>query len=250
VYYPPPAGSQAPAPPPGYYPPGYYPPGYYPPGAYPPGYYPPPPPADSKPAAEKPKPKGYKEHDGFYLSFTPGFVLHNSTLKVDDTTAKATLSGLGTALDVALGYTVAEGLVLGVSIGQQSTSVSVHNDNTSKGAGSTGTGYSFTALLVDYYVNPKKGFHLQALIGRGALDIDSLRVGPIESGGVAQTVPVDSLTGIAGSLGIGLESFLSDEWSMGGLLRLDMASLSGGSAPGKTSATFVTPSLRLSITYH
>jgi hypothetical protein len=177
-------------------------------------------------------------------------VLHHSTLSVEGSSAKATLGGLGTGLDVGLGYTVAEGLVLGGMIGQQSSTVSIHNENTDKDAGSTGTGYSFVALLVDYYTNPKKGFHLQGMIGQGNLQVDKLTVGPIVAGGVTQTVPIDQLTGVAGALGIGLETFVSDEWSLGGLLRLDMASLSGGSSPTKTTATVVTPSLRMSFTYH
>ena len=275
---PPPAAPPPPgAPPPGYAPPGYAPPGYPPPGYPPYGYAPPPygtpypyypygypPPAPAPPAP--PPEKGPYLHDGFYLQMSAGWAFPRVALSVDGQTPKATLSGNGFALLTALGLTVAHGFALGVSLSLETAS----NGTLAPDPG-TSVDHGFTttllALHADWYVIPTKGYHVTLGVGTESLSHKTISVGPLATSGGEWVANVSDLGGVGGYLGAGWEGFVSTQWSIGVLARLDLAHLTatdsapttsfirpgspGGATPSfTTTGTVVAPGLFCTFTYH
>lgn len=266
--YPPPAGTVPPADaPPGYPPPGYPPPGYGPypyPYGYPPPGYPYPPPGYAQPYGPPPPApapsRGARLHDGFYLQMSPGISFHRSKLKVDGSDAAASVKGSGVGFDVAVGGTVGGGFVIGGAFGRHSSNgASLENDvGVTSAKTEVNVGYTQLSLHLAFYPWPEKGFHLQGGLGFAELTYSGLRVGPIDQGnGQFMTVRADSMSGTHAHLGVGYEAFVAEQWSIGGLLRLDMAWVSQDDSSGsvqssstRVSSSMFTPSLRMTFTFH
>ena len=266
---PPPAGDVA-APPPGAPPPGYPPPGYPPPYGYPPPPYGTPYPYypygyPQQPLPPPPPEKGAYLHDGFYLQMGLGWAFPRVALSVAGQSPKATLSGNGLAVMTAVGMTVAHGFVLGASLAIESANGKITPDP------GTSVDHTFTttllALHADWYVIPTKGFHVTAGVGTESVSHKSLTVGPLPSGNSEYLSNVGDLSGVGGYLGGGWEGFVSTQWSIGVLARLDLAHVTSddtnptlsftraGAAPGATptfttTGTVVAPVLFCTFTYH
>lgn len=167
----------------------------------PPGYQPPPPGAPAG-GAEGYEPKhGSKTHDGFYLRLGLGPNLLSFKPKVGDT-----ISGTGGGFDLAIGGTLGGGFVLAGDFSYTQFA---------KSQGPFNTTYKFAtfSLLGDYFIDPKGPWHIQAAVGSAGADAC------VEStcGGIGN--------GLAFTLGGGYDAFVSDEWSLGGLLRFQRAGL-------------------------
>ena len=204
-----------------------------PPGA--PAAGPPPPagpgygnPSGQYPAAYPPPPllapTGAREHDGFYLRLglgggrLGGSVGSNSSSELrgafDGSFGRGSL-----AFELAIGGTPAPGLVIGGGIwadsalGQpNSTDIRVNG----KAASALTFDRASIGLLgpfVDYYFDPKQGFHLE-----GALGIASMNLG---KGSRGSSVVSDTKTmgGLGFMLGGGYEWWIAEQWSLGAILR-------------------------------
>jgi hypothetical protein len=178
--------------------------------------YPPPPPLLA--------PTGAREHDGFYLRLglgggrLGGSFGSNASSELhgafDGSFARGSL-----AFEVNVGGTPAPGLVIGgglwidTALGQpSSTDIRVNG----KPAPPLILDHVTIALLgpfVDYYFDPKQGFHIQ-----GALGIASMNIGT-GTRGSGITTAEKTMGGLGFMLGGGYEWWIAEQWSLGALLR-------------------------------
>lgn len=185
---------------------------------------PPPPPA---PSLAPPPQLGSRVHDGFYLRLGFGFGgVWGSAKEPDaDEEDRVDFDGIGVFGELAMGGTVAPGLVVG---GGSYTAIipAPTYERRDDGASVTGGGVTAGLLgpMVDYYWDPSKGFHAQGALGISTVvaaegDEESTTIDGRE---VTLRIPGDdySGTGFGLMLGVGYESWVGDEWSFGGLLRL------------------------------
>lgn len=154
-------------------------------------------------------------HDGFYLRIGLGGGYLGSKVEPSEGTLHA--SGGGAAFEFALGGTVAEGLVIG---GGLYTAGVARTRWTGDGIGSSvrGGGESLALLgpFVDYYPDPKSGFHVQGAIGIAGIAFEKHRSG----------LPPQDWSGSGGGLmfGTGYEFWVGEQWSIGGIARLLLVS--------------------------
>ncbi len=296
---PPPGGQPAPAPAPapaqpgaqpaqGYPPPGYGypPPGYgYPPPGYgypPPGYgYPPPGGGYEQPPA--PPPPGpdltIHRHDGFYLRLAIGGTYVWDSVRIDDRSMKFSMRGGGLSMEVAVGGTPAPGVVVGGGLYSSTvtklnvTEVRQYGDRVENTSGDFDVS-TFTLLgpMVDVFLDPNGGFHLQAAFGLGVVGLGE---GDTSSHTTDQYgYPVDerremtdtTYSGLGVMLGAGYEFWVGEQWGVGGLARLVYISASsdeaedgdgnvdvvpfGGGGEAEWEHSAIIPSLLFSATFH
>ena len=247
----PPPGAAAP--PPSYggsgYPPvpppyGYPPPGYYGPWGPPPPVYVPP---ERRP--------GYHLHHGLYFRMAFGIAFHNSRLSYPFsglTTAGASiqgsasdkLSGTGFAIDAAIGGSPVPGFILAFDLGgHDATGLS---QNAADGTSVQGLSYSRVGALVDWYPNPRGGFHVQGGAGFATASLD---VRTPDGAGVVGRYP-DTLGGFQSNAGIGWEGWVGHDWAVGALFRFDWASLHQTVDGQNAKLTIATPALLVSLTFN
>ncbi len=249
------AWAQAPAPQPAQPPPPVY--IYDVPPSYAQSVPPPPPPAPPK----KMKRRGVHNHDGFYLRMGLGaaaLAVGNDRRSDSDTT----LSTGGAGIELGMGGTIGDGFVLGgrvIGISGESLELDGPED---RGNVDGSLSYATLQLFADWYLDPESGFHLEGALGPAGLTFD-----PTPDNGDGDDLEGDevSLDGVGGSLGIGLEGWVGEEWSIGGLFRLNWATFDGqlgsgvdrpvlssegvdGDDPGRVFA--VAPMLMFTATYH
>jgi len=196
------------------------------------------------PPVAAPDPTAHR-HDGFYLRLGLGGGFMASRLEPSDGTLSA--SGGGLAIEFALGGTVADGLVIGGGL-YASTTGAVKWKGDSLGSGSVSGGQGSLGLLgvlVDYYPDPKEGFHVQGALGIGTLSFDQDK----HSG-----VPSEKWTGGGGGamLGVGYEFWVGSQWSIGGIARvlLVSGSLRAEDNASEFSGKGYAPSLLFIATHH
>jgi hypothetical protein len=178
-------------------------------------------------------------HDGFYLRLGIGFTYASDSLESETVTVcfssgcadgkiEGTISGLGAATEIALGGTVAPGLVIGGGIYNHVIPGAV-SDDLSFGGVSIDEDVEFETTLftlygpfVDYYFDPLSGFHLQGSIGLAMLATGK---GEFESSGTA--VEEQTATGVGIMVGVGHEWWVGEQWSVGILGRVTYGSLTG-----------------------
>lgn len=217
--YPPPGYGQ-----PGYGQPGYGQPGYGqpPPGYGQPGYYPPPPGYYQQPPPPPPPRKGVRTHDGFFLRM--GLGMGTATVKPDvpATVNVPEYSDTGLAIDLAIGGTLGAGVVL--AFGIASNNLQGYKLDTNAGANDPNDAtLTNVGLLIDWYVDPKKGFHVFGMPGQTLLSVNRSGTRRLDDGTTTQN---DTLgTGLGLTVGAGYEWFVGDEWSIGVLGRYTTASL-------------------------
>jgi hypothetical protein len=101
-------------------------------------------------------------------------------------------------------------------------------------------------VFLDFYPNPKDGFHVQGALGIGTLTF--------ERGRGLEPVPGETWAGGGGGamLGVGYEVWVGSQWSLGGVARLLL--MSGTLRGEDTDLTFdakgYAPSLLFVATYH
>ena len=181
-------------------------------------------------------------HDGFYFRGAAGFGYVSSSLSLNEpglTLPSTTVSGIGAGFDAWFGGSPIPGLAIGGGLtGYDVPSPSVKSGGTSTSADVHMT-LSIVGLFGDYYFDPTKGLHLEALVGYGVLGFE-------QNGSTSSNDP----TGLALGLGFGNDWWVSDEWSIGVLGRFIYAPLSY-SAGGETAKfSTVTPALMATFTYN
>lgn len=188
-------------------------------------------------------------HDGFYLQISAGLVSHWNSLKIPDSTADATVRGLGLGYDIALGGNLSRTLVLVGAIGSHTMNSSLTNNTTGLARDNVGLDYTAVSLRVDWYPDPAKGFHVQGGVGAAQYRLNRLQVTAVRTNQGRQTFDVETMDGTHFMLGVGYETFVDSEWSVGLLARLEAATFAQVEEP-KVGGTMIAPSLRLSFTYH
>jgi hypothetical protein len=244
---------------PGYAPqPGYgQPPGYAPQPGYgqPPGYAQPMPPGYAAPppeAAPVVNPSVHK-HDGFYLRLAlgAGSVGIDATGKDGDIElGSASGSSLGLLSEFALGGTVGSGFVIGGGVytaavpgGEIPVDVDPGDESPSTEFDLEVTPFGIVGPFVDWYVNPSSGLHLQAAAGLATTSF-------VEPGDDGDTI---DLTGPGFMAGIGYETWIGEQWSMGGVARILYASMEGEDPSDSDEVydtTVLVPGVLFTLTYH
>jgi hypothetical protein len=168
----------------------------------------------------------------------------NFTVKEEAPIGDVDVSGIGPSVELALGGTVAPGLVIGGGI--YGTSVP-SPEYSAQGQTSNGglASVSMIGPFVDYYFNPNQGFHGEAAVGYTALSAAKAEDDPYptedSSGG-----------GFGVVLGVGYEWWVGDEWSLGALGRVQYVSgsVKGADTDNSRDVSGTAISLLLTGTYH
>lgn len=180
------------------------------------------------------------EHDGLYVRLGLGVPYGFGSAEPDGGGPKADISGVGVATELAIGGTLAPGLVLGAGAYNMilpSPKYEFAGGEETLGAHHAGT----LGPFVDYYVNPKEGFHVQAALLLSFLVVDEKDDFESESGG-----------GFGAMVGAGYEFWIGDQWSVGPLFRFTYAKVKveGSDSEAKFDVTLMAPALLASFTYH
>jgi hypothetical protein len=194
-------------------------------------------PAPAKPADNK----GARLHDGWYVRLAIGaggatdkFQYKGLLASVD---GKAT-GGMGVG-EIGLGYAIKPGIILGgvlfveqvskpkVEVGGQAVSSNV----------SIGT-FGLLGPMMDWYVDPKGGFHLIGALGLASLQMKDT------TGAQRDNKPA----GGGGVLGAGYELWVADEWSLGLQGRITVARMVDSSV--NVNHTWTSLALGVTATYN
>jgi hypothetical protein len=142
-----------------------------------------------------------RTHDGFYLRLAvgPGYTFGTLFSAGPDSAS----TGADVSTQLAIGWTPRPGLVVGAGTFPMVTP-SPSYDHVDAG----GQHVSATGPFVDYYPDPRTGFHVQGgvLLAAGYLD------GGARSGHLG--------VGYGATAGVGYEWFVGDEWSLGAIARV------------------------------
>jgi hypothetical protein len=168
-----------------------------------------------------------RTHDGFYfrLGVGPGYTLATLSTSGPDSTS----TGVDVSTQLAIGWTIRPGLVVGLGTFPMVTPSPAYDE-----IDAGGQHVSATGPFVDYYLDPKRGLHVQGglLFALGYLD------GGERAGNVG--------AGYGATLGAGYEVFVSDEWSVGAIARVTAYRLYGVD----DSIKLIAPALLLAVTRH
>jgi hypothetical protein len=160
-----------------------------------------------------PAPSRGRVREGFFARFAGG----PAFTSLEYSTSGSRIRGFGGALNLALGRAMQPGVILAVSMQMAS-----YRDPTLTAylASENGRDLSLTtfgvAFLFDYYPDPRAGFHFGGELGVG--------------GTVLRDTEADDLskhdpTGTSWGAHLGYEVWISDQWSVGGLFKLNYLSL-------------------------
>jgi hypothetical protein len=150
-------------------------------------------------------------HDRFYLRMSVGGGTMGTSGNFDpDNGATFDTRGGCVALDIAIGGTPAPGFVIGGDYAFQeafrphlkfrSASISTDQD------ANANTVFGLFGAFVDWFPDPRGGFHLGGTLGFAILSIAD------DSGNVDNTV---SEGGVGGAFRIGYDAWVSSQWSLG-----------------------------------
>jgi hypothetical protein len=193
-----------------------------------------------------------REHDGFYFRFALGGGAQIGTARLEG--AEATFSGGGAVVDFSIGGSARPGLALGfaVYVGVASSpSVEVRQEDRGSYLESLdGRAFStgIIGAFVDFYPDPKGGFHVEAAVGVAPLTWE------MEVADWAGESRDWSGGGFGARLGTGYEFWISEQWSLGALARLQfghgrLKPTENDSGPELEVTTF-NPGLAAVVTFH
>jgi hypothetical protein len=193
--------------------------------------------------APAPSPPLKLRHDGPSrqgMYFRGGLGLGLRTDGVSDSDVSASITSFGFALDLACGYAVLSGFVVGGAVYFDLSAPSRPTLSVSGGSAKLASA-NLTSIgpFVDWYLNREtSGWHVQ-----GALTLSLLSLSLEQHGSV--TLTNRSATGIGLVIGGGYEWPIAGDWAVGVLARLVLAGLTADT----TSHGFVSPSLLASVTW-
>jgi len=164
----------------------------------------------------KPKPRPGRVHDGFYLR---GSIGHGwmGTKFSEGLLAERRLGGQSGAFDIQLGGSPSPGLALGGGLfisGMEHEDVRRFGDTE---GGDPGTvGMLAVGPFIDYFPDPKGGFHFGGMLGLGALAFETADDDDVEA-----SFDDDERGGGGGAIGawVGYDWWIGREWSLGVQLR-------------------------------
>jgi hypothetical protein len=185
--------------------------------------------AQSEPAVA-PKPIDHSHdyvHHGFYLRFGAGVSFLDLT--GDGPAGGARLSGFGPALTLAIGGTLEDGLVVAgtwhLALGASSPPA-----GPLEGHGNLFVFSEQLGLLVDWYPDPRGGWHVGGAVGVGLLGADAV------NGSVGGLSGVDAMASLLG----GYDWWIARKWTLG-----VQAVAAGGARTGLDGSDLPGPSYRL-----
>jgi hypothetical protein len=159
-------------------------------------------------------------------------------------------SSVAAMSELAFGGTVGAGFVLGGGVyaanlvgGEMSVDVSSGGDGPSSNADVEMGPFGVVGPFFDWYVNPEGGLHLQGAVGLATTSF----VEPYDD---EDTV---DLSGVGLMAGIGYESWVGDQWSMGAVARVTYASMDGEDPSDSDEvyeADLLVPGVLFTVTYH
>jgi hypothetical protein len=177
-------------------------------------------------------------HDGFYLqmSLGGGYVRASTSADgVDETISGGAIAGsLWIGGSLVPGFALGGG-TLGVIAPSPSYKLTIGGQSQTGALGDNSMQLQMLGLVADWYPNPTKGLHFQALVGYAGLSFGA------SDGSTSETASGLGLMG-----GVGYDFWVSTEWSIGVLGRLAYA------APKRDELSFsvVSPALLASFTYN
>jgi hypothetical protein len=211
---------------------------------------PPPPPVESPKREDAP---GVRTHDGFFfrIALGPGAFFGSGTERDNGRDShEGSINGFALVGELSFGGTVGRGVVLG---GGNWNAVALSPTMKGKGLNPATVEtevrdpvvlpFGLVGPFLDWYVNPKEGFHIQTAVG--------LATGGYEEPGDNEDTIF--LTGIGGMIGLGHEWWIGEQWSMGILARGTFGSLSGTDPTDPNeehSAILASPGVLLTFSYH
>jgi hypothetical protein len=196
-----------------------------------------------------------REHDGFYLRLGVGAGGGSfaGTINSPGTalTDGAGVDGKGVTIPVelAIGGTIAPGLVIGGgSFGALMPAPSARMKNYGREMESSAGTMILSSIgpFVDYYFAPNQGFHAQAGI---AFAVVAASKSPDDGALMRQNY---SGTGWSTMLGVGYDTWVSEQWSCGvlGRIQYGAASLDADQGTSGADLRFLFPTLLATFTYH
>jgi hypothetical protein len=174
-------------------------------------------------------------HDGFYFRGATGLgYFHTSA---SQGAFNESVSGLAIGFDAWFGGSPMPGLAIGGGITSYDVpSPSLKVNGTSVPGSSGHYLESIVAVFGDYYFDPTKGLHLEAMAGFADLSFQAA------NGATSTNDP----TGLALGAGFGNDWWVSDEWSIGVLGRVIYAPLSTSGVSFST----LTPAVMANFTFN
>lgn len=202
-------------------------------------------------------PAGVRTHDGFYLRLATGFGAYSETIRSERSdryggTVKGQSTGFATLGELAVGGTIAPGLVLGggaYTAQLIAGTFRVNDDSDGDPPPELDPevrNFALVGPFIDWYPNPKTGFHFQAALGLATLSGVHL-----DTSAVNDDEPYHAIGGGV-MLGVGYEWWVGDEWSMGVSARL-LGSFLRGKDDSDVMWNHVAgtgPSPMFTVTYH
>lgn len=196
------------------------------------------PPPAAEPQAPPPPPEASgprPTRDGFYLRVGLGLGLRRDGISGG---TEGTVSGFGFAGEFAFGWTVMPGLVVGGALYSDLASSPTFKSENGGEADLGSAHLTMLGAMADWYLWPQEsGFHLQGALTFAVVAVDYKNAG--------FSVGRDA-SGIGAIIGAGYEWPIADEWAIGVLGRVSLASLSDD----QRSHGVFAPSVLASLTWY
>jgi hypothetical protein len=193
--------------------------------------------------------RGAHLHDGFYLRLATGVGSQRETIAMEGHDPGATIGGLSSAGELAVGYAVRPGFIVGLgsytgTLVLSSESLDIHEAMPPAEILNDAKDFNVFGPFVDHYFDPRGGLHAQLALG----------IATVRGLGIAD-LQVDGdhvVLGVGGMLGFGYDWWISEEWSFGVLGRLLLAGSTGEDVGGVRweHGVSVAPSLLFAATYN
>lgn len=191
--------------------------------------------------------RGARVHDGFYLRLGTGFGGYHESVTAEDADESTVVTGISSALEIAVGWSLRPGFVLGAGV---FSSHALASDQSVRGPMpppeviSGGSEVSLLGPFMDYYFDPARGLHFQVAAGVA-----------LAHGFGMQTTNMDEANAAVGGgavVGFGHDWWVSEEWSFGILARLEIIAAVGDDDAGTrwTHNFGALPSLLFTATFN
>jgi hypothetical protein len=174
--------------------------------------------ATQAPSPPSPAIRTDRLHDGFFLRVSLGFA--SQSLAIDDTSTRPNYTGKGNTLtvDVMLGGSPSPGINLGGALLFDSMS----STRLTSGGDAAKTGLSLLTVgpMIDGYPSPRCGFHSGGMLGVSAAQLTN-----------RSAFATDAVYGFGLAAWLGYDTWVADQWSVGGVLRFAGAEMGRTSTP-------------------
>jgi len=203
--------------------------------------------AESTPAESTKTPsRGAHFHDGFYLQIAlgPGYLGASASEAGEDLSVEggAITGSLWIGGSVTPGFVLGGGTLGAVAVNPKVTYTNANDPSSNLTTTSEATlQLQMFGLVSDFYPNPRSGLHLQAMLGYAVLS--SRRNGQ-------STTSNSDPSGLGLMGGVGYDGWVSDDWSIGVVVRVAYAATRYDDAGSSLSLPTIAPGLLATFTYN